>query len=184
MPELLGQHELITVPSYRLITVRDQDCDAGVGVDEAIVRAGTAVVASTDYELVISCAQDLLPVSVRLEAWSSQPAETDEPDWSTPQVFELECPTGLLVIGSPTGEATETNLPAGPGIYALSVVHQAREQALAARQDVLEHEDITGRVFALVEAQPGGFERYRIRMWLTGPLPDDEDEDEDEQERV
>lgn len=176
MPELLGQHELITVPSYRLITVRDQDNDAGVGLDEAIAQAETAVVASTGYELVISCAQDLLPVSARLEAWSAQPAVTDEPGWSAPQVFELECPTGLVVIGSPTGEALGTDLPAGPGIYALDVVHQAREQALAARQDVLEHEDIIGRKQAVVDAQPGGFERYRIRMWLTAPLPDDEDE--------
>ncbi len=52
MPELLGQHELITVPSYRLITVRDQDNDDGTGLDEAITEAQTAVVASTGYELV------------------------------------------------------------------------------------------------------------------------------------
>jgi hypothetical protein len=176
VPELLGQHELITVPSYRLITVRDQDNDAGMDLDEAITEAQTAVVASTGYELVISCAQDLLPVSARLETWSARPAEAGEPGWSTPQLFELECPSGLLVLSSPTGDALDADLPTGPGIYALEVAHQAREQALAARQDVLEHEDITTRKEALVNAQPGGFERYRIRTWPSAALPYDEDE--------
>lgn len=119
MPELLGQHELIAVPSYRLITVRDQDNDAGVGLDEAITQAQTIVAASTGYELVICCVQDLLPVSARLEAWSAQPTEVGAPDWSTPQVFELECPSALLVLSSPTGEALDADLPTGPGIYAL-----------------------------------------------------------------
>lgn len=174
MPELLGRHELITVPAYRLLTLRDQDNDAGEGLDEAITQAQTAVVASTGYELVINCAQDLLPVSARLETWSAPPEEADEPGWSKPRIFELECPSGLLVLSSPTGDALDARLPAGSGIYALQVIHQAREQALAAHQGILEHEDITTHKEALVNAQPGGFERYRIRMWLTAALPDDE----------
>ncbi|WP_434441593.1 hypothetical protein [Lentzea sp. E54] len=155
VPELLGQHEFTTVPSYRLITVRDQDNDAGEGVTEAITRAQTAVVASTGYELVINCAQDLLPVSAQLETWSARPADAGEPAWSAPQTFELECPSAQLVLGSPTGDAFDATLPAGPGVYAVDVTYQGREQALAAR---------------------GGFEKYRIRMWLVASLPDNEDE--------
>ncbi|SDH33087.1 hypothetical protein SAMN05216553_11989 [Lentzea fradiae] len=179
MPELLGQHELITVPAYRLLTVRDQANDAGVGLDEAITRARATIVASTGYELVITCAQDLLPVSARLETWSAPPEDADEPGWSEPRFFELECPSGLLVLSSPTGDALDARLPAGPGVYALKVTHQAREQALAARQEILEHEDIATHAEALADAQPGGFERYRIRMWLSAALPDEEDEPRD-----
>ncbi|MFJ8962765.1 hypothetical protein ACIRG5_25575 [Lentzea sp. NPDC102401] len=176
MPELLGQAELITVPSYRLLTVRDQDNDAGLGADEAITQAQASNAASTGFELVISCAQDLLPVSATLEAWSAHPVESSDPVWSAPQTFELECPSGLLELSSPTGDALGTELPTGPGLYAVEVAHHGREQALAARQEVLEHEDIIGRQQALTDARPGGFEKYRIRMWLVGTLPNDEDE--------
>ncbi|HUQ56328.1 hypothetical protein [Lentzea sp.] len=177
MPELLDQHELITVPSYRLITMRDEDNDAGAGLDEAITQADTVVVASTGYELVISCAQDILPVSVHLEVWSARPADADEPGWSRPRAFELECPSALVVLSSPTGGALDASLPGGQGVYALDVVYRGREQALAARRHVLEHEDTVSHVQAVAATQPGGFERYRIRMWLMAPLPD-EDEDE------
>ncbi|MGI5506348.1 hypothetical protein [Lentzea sp. CA-135723] len=174
MPELLAQAELITVPSYRLLTVRDQDNDAGEGVDEAITRAQISVAASTGYELVISCAQDVLPVSATLEVWSVQPSEPDESAWSSPQTFEIECPSGLLELGSPTADATGMELPTGPGVYAVDVAHQGRERALAARQDVLEHEDMTSRKQELTDARPDGFEKYRIRAWLIDSLPDDE----------
>ncbi|HEX7303809.1 hypothetical protein [Lentzea sp.] len=175
-PELLARHELVTVPGYRLVTVRDQENDAGAGLDEALARAAAAVVASTGYELVISCAQDLLPVAVRLQTWSARPEDgDDEPEWSVPQEFQLECPSGLAVVGSPTGDVLDVPLPAGPGAYGVDVVHQGRERALAARQDVLGHEDLAGRKQELVDAQPGGFERYRVRLWFGTPLPDDED---------
>lgn len=162
--EPLGRHELVAVASYRLITLRDQDNDAGVGLDEAIARAQTAVVASTGYELVINCVQDLMPVSARLEVWSGRPAPAGEPGWSAPQVFELECPSGLLVLGSPTGEALDADLPAGPGVYGFEVAHRGRDQALAMSQE------------DLLNARQGDFEQYRMRVWFAGELPGDEDE--------
>ncbi|MFF1611934.1 hypothetical protein ACFVYA_29465 [Amycolatopsis sp. NPDC058278] len=56
--------QLVTVPSYRLITLRDQDNDAATGADEAIERARHSIAASTGYELYIECVQDIAPVSV------------------------------------------------------------------------------------------------------------------------
>ncbi|WP_394618298.1 hypothetical protein JNUCC0626_04120 [Lentzea sp. JNUCC 0626] len=169
MTEPAEHVELITVPSYRLLTLRDQDNDADEGVDEAISQALTAVAASTGHELVISCAQDLLPVSATLEAWTAPPDGPDDPAWSTPQTFELEFASALLVLGSPTADAISLELPAGPGVYAVDVAHKGRDRALAARQDVLEHEDIISRKQELTDAHPGGFERYRIRAWPANP---------------
>ncbi|MET9230046.1 hypothetical protein [Lentzea sp. NPDC003310] len=150
MPELLGQQEFVSVPSYRLMSVRDYENDAGVGFEEALDRSQTEFVASTGYELVVNCASDLTPVAVRLEAWSGRPAGDD--GWSVPQVFELECPTGLMVISIPTGGGVDLQLPAGRGIYAAEVVHRGREEKVT--------------------------ETYRVRMWLVDELPEyDEDDD-------
>jgi hypothetical protein len=71
---MLAEHELRTVPAYRLITLRDQDNDADTGGREAIDQAQSSVAASTGYELYISCAQDLIPISVRVRVWSGRPS--------------------------------------------------------------------------------------------------------------
>ena len=105
-------------------------------------------------------------MSARLEMWSARPAAADEPAWSTPQVFELECPSASLVLSCPTGDALDADLPTGPGVYTAEVTYQGRAQALAACRELLEHEDIISRKEELTESLPGGFEEYRVRVWL------------------
>ncbi len=162
----IAEHEMTTVPAYRLITLRDQDNDAGVGSAEAIDRAATSVVAGTGYELFVNCVQDLFAVTVRVVLRDGGPPAGGSH-------FSLECPTGLLVLGSPTGEVTDFSLPTGPGEYHVAVTHAGRDEARRVRRDVLERLDDPSVVDEL--ERYAGIERYSIDLWFAGPL---EDEDE------
>jgi hypothetical protein len=171
IPRLLAEHELRTVPAYRLITLRDQDNDADTGGREAIDQAQRSIVASTGYELYISCAQDLIPISVQLEVWSGRPSHDDS---LSPSPLTLECPTGQLVLGSPTGDAVGIELTTGPGIYDLLVTAHGRPEAQQQREQILaalgSSSDIDLRATA---EQHATLERYTISMWRTAELEDE-----------
>ncbi|RJQ76652.1 hypothetical protein D5S17_17465 [Pseudonocardiaceae bacterium YIM PH 21723] len=171
----MKQHDYLYCPDYRIITLRDRECDAGSGIDEALDRARRDVAASTGYELVILCEQDELPVSTTVRMWEKEPSLEDGV-----LRFELECPTGELVLGSPTGEAYALGLPAGPGRYAVAVTYSGREEARDRAQQYirrLDDEDID----ELVESW-AGTERYQVHLWRTGDFFDEE-EDEEEPDR-
>jgi hypothetical protein len=174
MARPIAEHEMTTVAAYRLLTLRDQDNDAGVGSAAAIDRLSTSVAASTGYELFIGCVQDLFPVTARVAVWDGEP-ETVAGGLRCPG---LECPTGLLVLGSPTGEVTDFTLPAGPGEYHLTVTHAGREEAERVRREVLErlgHDpNVTDEL-----GRYAGIERYSVDLWYARPVEDEDDEEED-----
>ncbi|MFC4086636.1 hypothetical protein [Amycolatopsis samaneae] len=165
-------YQLRTVPAYRLITLRDQDNDAGVGARDAIERAGTTIVASTGYELYISCAQDLLPVLVRVEIREDYPAG-ENADASSLRLT-LECPSGRLVLGSPTGEAIGIDLTTGPGVYRVLVTHHGRLEAERRREQLLTRlAENPGLDLRAAAEEHSGLERYTVALWRTGDLRDE-----------
>ncbi|MEV6643815.1 hypothetical protein [Amycolatopsis sp. NPDC051371] len=170
MARSIAEHEMTTVAGYRLLTLRDQDNDAGVGSSAAIDRLKTSIVAGTGYELFISCVQDLFPVTARVVVWDGEPEA--EPG-GMPRL-PLECPTGLLVLGSPTGEVTDFTLPPGPGEYHVAVSHAGRDEAERVRRTVLER--LGSDPDALDELDRyAGLERYAIDLWYAGPVDDEDD---------
>ncbi|MBB5957925.1 hypothetical protein FHS29_004533 [Saccharothrix tamanrassetensis] len=100
--------QLVLIPFYRMIRLRDVDNDADVGGAEAIGAANRDGYASTGYELFVTCAQDLEPVTLTVTI-TTTPVE--------PAMFELECPSGHLVFGAPTGQHGDLLAPGGPGVY-------------------------------------------------------------------
>ncbi|WP_137816871.1 hypothetical protein [Gandjariella thermophila] len=162
--------------------MRDQDNDAGVGADAAIAEAQEGIAASTGYELYIHCAQDLLKVHATLEIWDDTPyPDSQVEQWGTPRTFRLECPSGEMSMGTPTGEAIGADLPAGPGIYTIDLTHRGRDEADRLRKRIMVRYDTIPLDQLPDELEPhAGIEQYRIRMWWHAPLPEEDDEDLDD----
>lgn len=182
MSELVDRHELVSVPSYALLTLRDQYVDAPPNSTDLIRRANVDVVAADEYELFICCAQDLLKISARLDVWSARPPEVGA-GWSAPQRFALECRNGVVALGSPTGAGIDVRLRDGPGLYGVEVVHCGRERAGELRGQVLRSGSPNDSFIDVVDAFEASdealTEQYWIRMWWQEELPEEEDEDED-----
>ncbi|VVJ17695.1 Uncharacterised protein [Amycolatopsis camponoti] len=161
----IAEFAMTTVASYRLITLHDQDNDAGVGSAEAIDRLETAIAASTGYELFIGCVQDLFPVTVRVLVRDDEPGRSA----GKPRL-SLECPTGRLVLGSPTGEVADFELATGPGEYDVAVTHRGRDEARRVLREALESTEPD----ALEQlGRHAGLEGYTISLWYRGPVEDE-----------
>ncbi|SDZ34220.1 hypothetical protein SAMN05216215_106151 [Saccharopolyspora shandongensis] len=158
MPHLLAETQLTTVPAYRLITLRDQDTEPAANTRGIIEQAQQTIAASTDDELYISCAQDLSPVTVTVHVWDSQP-DTSQ---SLSSRLSLHCPSGQLVLGSPTGDAIGIELPHGPGTYSAVEYHRQ----LLAQLEATPSEPLP----APADRRPDT-EHYLIHLWLDTPLP-------------
>ncbi|MFD5095154.1 hypothetical protein ACFWMR_31440 [Amycolatopsis thailandensis] len=159
----LATHRMITVPDYRLITLNDQDKDAGPG-SPSLEDAARNIAASDGYTLVISVTQDLLPVGITVTIQDTAPhTTTDIPH------LHLECPTGQLALGSPTGSTIGIDVE--PGTYSIAVEHQGRDAASARRQEILHRYTSSDDFEALVDATPLT-EQYTITMWRTGDVQD------------
>jgi len=180
MPQPSAQRELILLPAYQLITVRDPDIDVTDHSASVIASARTDVVASTDTELIIHCAQDLIKVSVRLELWPRRPDPTGpDEEWTTSSAFKLMSPSGQLVMGTPTGEAVDLTLDEGPGLYGVDVLYRGRDQIVALRSSLFTtHEDILSNQAQQERDLHAGAEQYRIRVWRETSLPDGWDDEE------
>ncbi|MFI5586310.1 hypothetical protein ACIA5G_14810 [Amycolatopsis sp. NPDC051758] len=165
----LATYQLVTVPSYRLITLRDQDCDAAPDSDGTIDDARRAVAASSGYELFIDCAQDLLSVTVTVHVRTDSP-EVSRADRSP--VLELECPSGELALGSPTGDAI--GIEVEPGTYSLIVEYEGRQAAAERRQEILDERARSGTDLHTAANASAGPEQYLLSMWRTGPVSDDD----------
>jgi hypothetical protein len=159
----LAEYHLRTVPEYRLVTLRDPENDAGVDVGRVVRTAEREVAASTGYEIVVSCVQDLIPVDVTVAPYGSAP---DSGSTNVVTGLVVECPSGQLVVGSPTGETIVASLPTGPGRYAAVVEYRGREQSRDQRQRLVDGlaaiEDLR-----TAANQYAGTERYVIRLWPT-----------------
>lgn len=176
MSELIDRHELVSVPSYALLTLRDQYVDAPPNSADLITRANADVVAADEYELFICCAQDLLEVSARLDVWSALPPEVGA-GWSAPRRFALECRTGVVALGSPTGAEIGVHLRDGAGLYGVEVIHRGRERADELRGQALRSGSLGDAVDAVEASDEALTEQYWIRMWWQEALPEEEDED-------
>jgi hypothetical protein len=86
----------------------------------------------------------------------------------------LECPSGQLILGSPTGDAIGIELTTGPGVYGLLVAANGRAEAQRQREQVLatlgSSPDIDLRA---ATEQHADLERYIISMWRTAELEDE-----------
>jgi hypothetical protein len=162
--------QLVTVPSYRLITLRDQDNDAATGADEAIERARHSIAASTGYELYIECVQDIAPVSV-LVALRAEAATDAADGYTSAGTYQLECPSGQLALGSPTGDAIAIELE--PGMYRAMVTHRGRTAMAERHREILHLADSATELRERAN-NAAGLEEYRIAMWRTGELLDAE----------
>lgn len=169
-PRLLADYHLVTVPAYRLITLRDQGIGPGADPGPIVRQAQEHIAANTGYELYLSCAQDLIPAAIRVEIWTDQPP--DSGDARVHQVTlsppTLECSSGELVLGSPTGEAIGVKVTE-PGIYTLRISHHGRIDATERRDQLLALHGATTNLSAAAD-EYAATERYIIQMWQTGAL--------------
>ncbi|OXM44811.1 hypothetical protein [Amycolatopsis alba] len=165
----LTTYRLTFIPDYRLIFLNDQDNDAGPGASGVLNEAAQDVAASDGYTLVITVAQDLLPVGVTVTISDTEP----HPAPGVPQL-RLECPSGQLALGSPTGGGIPIHLV--PGTYAATVEHHGRDTAATRRQEILHQYTSPDDLEALRNATPPT-EQYTITMWRTGDIDDTEDDD-------
>lgn len=180
MSQPSAHRELILLPAYQLITVRDPDIDVTDHSASVIASARADVVASTETELFIHCAQDFIKVTTRLELWPRRPA-TAEPDgeWTTSPTFELVSPSGQLVMGTPTGEAVDLPLDEGPGLYGVDVLYRGRDHTVALRSSMFAtHQDVLSDQAQQERELHAGTEQYRIRVWRETSLPDDWDDED------
>ncbi|WP_432993779.1 hypothetical protein [Dactylosporangium sp. CA-233914] len=90
--------KLRLTPDYRLLTLRDVEADATDGLDQAVGRASADLAGSTGYTLLVSVAQDLMPVDVRLEVLETEPRPASEGE----REFDIDFPTaGRRVLRRP-----------------------------------------------------------------------------------
>ncbi|MET8282963.1 hypothetical protein [Micromonospora sp. NPDC005174] len=177
MTSRISHYELLFRPDYRFFIVRDEECDAAEGGQEALARSYERGAAATEYEVYVTAAQDLLKVRAALEVWDEPSgAEIGFDDVSA---FVLTCPSGTLQMADGSGTSIGgINLPSGPGLYTTQVQIRGRAEALAAlrRLDEPMTASPTSAWTALF-APYDGIEEYLIRVWFSAPLPDDDDDE-------
>jgi hypothetical protein len=169
-----GRHELIIRPQYRLITLRDVECLLDPS-DPAIDDAANHVAGASPYVLAITAAQDLVPVRVVVEIW---PTDAPEPPagWATPLTFDIECPTGQLVLGDGIGTNIDgINPPQGPGHYTVQATYRGRDRALTEQQKILDAMTPHDYTAAQRDHDGAGSEEYLIRMWYDRPVDQDDE---------
>ncbi|MBW4717403.1 hypothetical protein [Saccharothrix obliqua] len=118
MTEPIAHLDFTLIPAYKLITLRDADNDAGTDSANAVTAARRDGIHSTGSELYIHCPTDTQPITITLTV-TAQPSQPHSP------TFEVECPSGLIVLGTPTGEQTDLTLPGGAGVYTGHVTNTA-----------------------------------------------------------
>lgn len=162
-PHRTTSEQLRSVPAYRLLTLMDAEHGASDG--EAARAARQQEIAGTGQEIAVLVAQDALPVDADLELWDRAPTEPPPGGWYGPERLTLDCPSGALRLGSPTGDAIGLTVP--PGRYDVHLYHTGRSEAEDVAETLdrqLQHLSIPQRP-AELERQGGGIERYIIRLW-------------------
>ncbi|MDR7327673.1 MULTISPECIES: hypothetical protein [Catenuloplanes] len=163
-------------PGHGVFSLRDVDCDAGVGASRAIEKAHRDVAAGTGLEVWIARAQDMFKVAVEVQTWTSRPGPgstgvADESAWSAPLSFRLECPTGeLLVSDASSVPLTGIAAPAGPGHYRVEVLHRGRADAVRAYREHIAYIDglpVLEQV-AYLDVNHVGVEAYLLRLFPRG----------------
>ena len=178
---LLSRHTLTLRPDYCTLLLRDIDCDAGVGASAALDEARRNVAASSGYGVYINARQNLIAVRVDVQVWDSVPEPAVGEGWAGPVSVELDCPTGLLLVGDMMGNVIDgIDPPTGAGRYTVSVYHQGRERAAQAEDEIHQVMGSQGddEQIEALQARYEGIERYLLRLWWHSDLPpDDEDDD-------
>lgn len=180
MSSRISHHELLFRPDYRFFTVRDEECDAAEGGQEALARSYRSGAAATKYEVYVTVAQDLLKVRACLEVWEGPPGPTT--GFDDVSAFKLTCPSGTLQMSDGSGASVGgIGLPSGPGLYATQVQIRGRAEALAALRRLNEPMTASpASAWTTLFAPYDGVEEYMIRVWFTEPLPDDDDDEAQE----
>ncbi|MFD6070530.1 hypothetical protein [Amycolatopsis lurida] len=161
----LVTHRLITVPAYRLVTLSDQDADADPGSVSLLEEAARDIAATDGSTLTISVVQDLLPVGLTVTVVNATPHAAARS--VTP--LRLDCPSGQLTLGSPTGSVIGIDVE--PGTYSVTVEHQGRDAAATRHQEILHQTSSVDDIEAAVDSTPLT-EQYTITMWRTGDIDD------------
>ncbi|NES28077.1 hypothetical protein GCE86_09000 [Micromonospora terminaliae] len=180
MPNPYASYELALRPDHRIVILRDIECDAAVGDTSAIEHAVRDVAAGNRYALYLHTVQNLLATHVWVETWTGPPADEGvDTGWTSAAAVDLDCPTGLLVLGDGMSASIDgIDPPEGPGRYRIAVYHQGRERAeLAYREVVHAMGPRAGRAESELQARYGAVEKYLLRMWWQQALPDTDDDD-------
>ncbi len=180
MSTVTSRHHHSLRPDHLILVLRDVDSVPDEAAATAITEAQRHIAASTGYGVYIETVQNLIDVRVDVEVWDGTPDENPPGDWAGPMTFELDCPTGELLVGDDMGSAVDgINPPSGPGRYAVAVFSQGRTLITQAERDVLHAlraPDGQDRVTDL-RTRHEGLERYLLRLWWQQELPDDSDDD-------
>ncbi|GHG41721.1 hypothetical protein GCM10017567_74230 [Amycolatopsis bullii] len=85
--------------------------------------------------------------------------------------YKLECPSGQLALGSPTGQAIALEIE--PEVYGAMVTHQGRTAMAARHREILHGADSATELRESANSA-AELEKYRISIWRTGRVLDDE----------
>ncbi|MFF1615030.1 hypothetical protein ACFVYA_45340, partial [Amycolatopsis sp. NPDC058278] len=85
--------------------------------------------------------------------------------------YQLECPSGQLALGSPTGDAIAIELE--PGMYGVMVTHRGRTAMAERHREILHLADSATELRERAD-NAAELEEYRIAIWRTGELLDAE----------
>ncbi|BFU47679.1 hypothetical protein [Krasilnikovia sp. MM14-A1004] len=169
MATLLSSHDLVLRPDHLILQLRDVDCDAGIGAEQAINQTHTSIVASSGYTVYVEAVQNLIAVRVDVEVWDSEPdSRPTTVDWTGPTLVDLDCPTGHLQVGDDMGHAISEILPPqGPGRYHVAFYHHGRDEALQLEQQLTSVLAAPDGGQRLDDMRPNleGRERYLFRVW-------------------
>ncbi|KAB1107441.1 hypothetical protein F6X54_26740 [Micromonospora aurantiaca] len=161
--------------------MRDIDCDAAAGDTSAVQRAERDVAAGNGYALYVHTVQNLLASHVRVEVWAGAAAsEAIDGGWVGSGVFDLDCPTGLLVVGDEISASLDGIDPSeGPGRYRVAVYHRGRDEARSAHHEAVRAiAPGLNQALSEVQSRHRGVERYLLRLWWQQPLPGTEGDDD------
>ncbi|MEU8238921.1 hypothetical protein AB0C07_11795 [Actinoplanes missouriensis] len=159
----LATQSLMFIPDYRFFSVRDYSAVDQPGASEALSAAHRDIIAASDYEIFVVCAQDQLKIDVSVTVDDDLTSLDRHGDGTVR--FTIPFPTAQLHAGDAFGNAITMDLPRA-GAYSVTIEHTGRERAREILSELLPHTaDLHGDELRDVLNQWAGTERYQVTLF-------------------
>ena len=157
---LLATESLKFIPDYRFFSVRDYSTVDQSGAAEALAAAHQQIIAASEYEIFVICAQDQLKIDLTVLVH-----DAPVPNADTAGPYTIPFPTATLHAGDAFGNALTMDLP-DDGIYTVMIEHAGREEAARILREAWPQTvDLHGDDLRAVFDQWAGTERYRVTLF-------------------